>query len=68
MANIKSAAKRAQIAKVRTLRNKSAMSKVKTTIKSVEAALPFPWRIYIQMICFNKAKITIVSVVNTYLG
>ena len=39
MANIKSAAKRAQIAKVRTLRNKSAMSKVKTTIKGVEAAV-----------------------------
>ena len=39
MANIKSAAKRAQIAKVRTLRNKSAMSKVKTTIKAVEAAV-----------------------------
>lgn len=39
MANIKSAAKRAQIAKVRTLRNKSAMSKVKTTIKSVETAV-----------------------------
>ena len=38
MANIKSAAKRAQIAKVRTLRNKSAMSKVKTTIKGVEAS------------------------------
>ena len=38
MANIKSAAKRAQIAKVRTLRNKSAMSRVKTTIKAVEAA------------------------------
>ena len=39
MANIKSAAKRAQIAKVRTLRNKSAMSKVKTTIKGVETAV-----------------------------
>ena len=39
MANIKSAAKRAQIAKVRTLRNKSAMSRVKTTIKAVEAAV-----------------------------
>ena len=39
LANIKSAAKRAQIAKVRTLRNKSAMSKVKTTIKGVEAAV-----------------------------
>lgn len=39
MANIKSAAKRAQIAKVRTLRNKSAMSRVKTAIKGVEAAV-----------------------------
>ena len=39
MANIKSAAKRAQSAKVRTLRNKSAMSRVKTTIKAVEAAV-----------------------------
>ena len=39
MANIKSAAKRAQIAKVRTLRNKIAMSRVKTTIKAVEAAV-----------------------------
>ena len=39
MANIKSAAKRAEIAKVRTLRNKSAMSKVKTTVKNVETAV-----------------------------
>lgn len=39
MANIKSAAKRARIAKVRTLRNKSTMSKVKTMIKNVEAAV-----------------------------
>ena len=39
MANIKSAAKRAQIAKVRTLRNKGAMSKVKTTIKGVETVV-----------------------------
>ena len=39
MANIKSAAKRAQIAKVRTLRNKSAMSRVKTSIKAVEVAV-----------------------------
>lgn len=39
MANIKSAAKRAQIAKVRTLRNKSAMSRLKTSIKAVEAAV-----------------------------
>lgn len=39
MANIKSAAKRAKIAKVRTLRNKSAMSRVKTSIKNVEAAV-----------------------------
>lgn len=39
MANIKSAAKRAKVAKVRTLRNKSYMSKVKTAIKGVEAAV-----------------------------
>lgn len=39
MANIKSAAKRAKIAKVRTLRNKSAMSRVKTAIKRFEAAV-----------------------------
>ena len=38
MANIKSAAKRAKIAKVRTLRNKSVLSSVKTAIKNFEAA------------------------------
>ncbi len=39
MANIKSAAKRARTAKVRALRNRSTKSKVKTTIKNVEAAV-----------------------------
>lgn len=39
MANIKSAAKRAKIAKVRTLRNKSVISSVKTAIKNFEAAV-----------------------------
>ena len=39
MANIKSAAKRAKIAKVRTLRNKSVVSSVKTAIKNFEAAV-----------------------------
>ncbi len=38
MANIKSAAKRAKVAKIRTLRNKSIMSSVKTAIKNFEAA------------------------------
>jgi len=39
LANIKSAAKRAKIAKVRTLRNRSYMSRVKTAIKGVETAV-----------------------------
>jgi len=39
LANIKSAAKRAQIANARNLRNRSAMSKMKTAIKAVEAAV-----------------------------
>jgi small subunit ribosomal protein S20 len=39
LANIKSAEKRARIAKIRTLRNKSYKSSVKTTIKKFELAL-----------------------------
>ncbi|HHV35896.1 MAG TPA: 30S ribosomal protein S20 [Syntrophomonadaceae bacterium] len=39
MANIKSAEKRARIAKVRTLRNTSRKSSVKTAIKRFEASL-----------------------------
>lgn len=39
MANIKSAEKRARIAKVRTLRNKSYKSAIKTAIKRFETAL-----------------------------
>lgn len=39
MANIKSSAKRAKIAKVRALRNKSVVSSVKTAIKNFEAAV-----------------------------
>ncbi|WP_373803938.1 30S ribosomal protein S20 [Bacteroides heparinolyticus] len=39
MANIKSAKKRAELAAVRTERNKAIKSKVKTAIKKVEAAI-----------------------------
>ncbi len=39
MANIKSAMKRAKIAKVRTLRNKSYKSAIKTSIKRFEQAV-----------------------------
>ena len=39
MANIKSAKKRIQVALVRTERNKSIRSKVKTAIKKVESAV-----------------------------
>lgn len=39
MANIKSAKKRILVTEVRTLRNKSIKSKVKTIIKKVEAAI-----------------------------
>ena len=39
MANIKSAKKRILVTEVRTLRNKSIKSKVKTLIKKVEAAI-----------------------------
>ena len=39
MANIKSAKKRVQVAKVRAARNKSAKSAMKTAIKKVDAAI-----------------------------
>lgn len=39
MANIKSAKKRIEVTAVRTARNKSIKSKVKTAIKKVEAAI-----------------------------
>ena len=39
MANIKSAKKRILVTEVRTLRNKSIKSKVKTLVKKVEAAV-----------------------------
>lgn len=39
LANIKSAAKRAKIAKINNARNKSAMSAVKTAIKNFEVAV-----------------------------
>ena len=39
MANIKSAKKRVQVAKVRSARNKSAKSAMKTAIKKVDAAI-----------------------------
>lgn len=39
MANIKSAMKRAQIAEVRTLRNKIVKTSIKTSLKKFEAAI-----------------------------
>lgn len=39
MANIKSAIKRAKLADIRTLRNKSVKSSIKTTIKKFESAI-----------------------------
>ena len=39
MANIKSAKKRIEVAAIRTERNKSIKSKVKTAIKKVESAI-----------------------------
>lgn len=57
MANIKSAAKRAKIAKVRTLRNKSILSSVKTAIKNFEAAVAAK--------DVEKAKSTLITAVST---
>ena len=39
MANIKSAKKRIEVAKIRTERNKAIKSKVKTAVKKVDAAI-----------------------------
>ena len=57
MANIKSAAKRAQIANVRNLRNRSAMSRLKTAIKAVETAVQAGDKEAATVACVNAVSI-----------